>query len=408
MAEASKIFSVSELTRLIRNTLEDHFGNTSVEGEISNYFLSSAGHIYFTLKDAGSQIKTVFFKGSQRRQTVRLEDGQKVRVHGDVSVYEKGGNYQITARRVEPVGKGDLHAQFEALKLKLHQEGLFDESRKRPLPFLPQRLAVVTSPRGAAIRDFLNVITRRYPNMHIVIFPVLVQGEGAAAEIASAIESANVRGGYDVIVLTRGGGSLEDLWSFNEEVLIRAIAASRVPVVAGVGHEIDVTLADLAADLRALTPTDAAVKVSPDGEQIVAAVAELGRRLTAGLNRRLAQSREQILQLARSRIFADPTWLIRDRQGLIAQQAVRLRRLAAASVARHQERLAAAAARLEAGSPLQLLARGWSLTWQDGDADRRALRSVTGLEPGTALVTQLADGRVWSSLERIERDDRST
>jgi exodeoxyribonuclease VII large subunit len=207
----------------------------------------------------------------------------------------------------------------------------------------------------------------------------------------------------DVIALVRGGGSLEDLWAFNEEALVRAIAASPVPVVSGVGHEIDVTLADLAADLRALTPTDAAAQVSPDGPQVAAAVAALGVRLQAGLGRRVTLARERVVQLARSRIFADPSRLVRDRRLVLDQQAARLRRLAGAAVDRGRERLAAAAGRLEAGSPLHLLARGWSVT--TGADDRTALRSVAGLRVGDEIVTQLADGRLWSRLERITTDD---
>ena len=401
--------SVSEVTALVKEAVETGFADVWVAGEVSNLTRASSGHVYFSLKDDEALLRAVIWRSAVVGLAIEPTDGMAVVCHGRIEVYAPRGTYQLTVDRLHALGTGTLEAQLRRLHAELAAEGLFALERKRPIPAFPRRIALVTSLTGAAIADFLRTLHGRWRSSDVIVVPSRVQGAGAAEELATALQAAaRLIPAVDVIALVRGGGSLEDLWSFNEEVLVRAIAASRVPVVAGVGHEIDVTLADLAADLRALTPTDAAVKVSPDGEQIVAAVAELGRRLTAGLNRRLAQSREQILQLARSRIFADPTWLIRDRQGLIAQQAVRLRRLAAASVARHQERLAAAAARLEAGSPLQLLARGWSLTWQDGDADRRALRSVTGLEPGTALVTQLADGRVWSSLERIERDDRST
>ena len=401
--------SVSEVTALVKEAVETGFADVWVDGEVSNLTRASSGHVYFSLKDDEALLRAVIWRSAVVGLAIEPTDGMAVVCHGRIEVYAPRGTYQLTVDRLHALGTGTLEAQLRRLHAELAAEGLFALERKRPIPAFPRRIALVTSLTGAAIADFLRTLHGRWRGSDVIVVPSRVQGAGAAEELATALQAAaRLIPAVDVIALVRGGCSLEDLWSFNEEVLVRAIAASRVPVVAGVGNEIDVTLADLAADLRALTPTDAAVKVSPDGEQIVAAVAELGRRLTAGLNRRLAQSREQILQLARSRIFADPTWLIRDRQGLIAQQAVRLRRLAAASVARHQERLAAAAARLEAGSPLQLLARGWSLTWQDGDADRRALRSVTGLEPGTALVTQLADGRVWSSLERIERDDRST
>jgi exodeoxyribonuclease VII large subunit len=238
----------------------------------------------------------------------------------------------------------------------------------------------------------------------VIVVPSRVQGAGAAEEIAAALAAAaRIVPPVDVIALVRGGGSLEDLWAFNEEPLVRAVAASPIPVVSGVGHEIDVTLADLAADLRALTPTDAAARVSPDGPQVAAAVASLGLRLQAGLGRRVTLARERVVQLARSRIFADPSRLVRDRRLALDQQAARLRRLAGAAVARGRERLAAAAGRLEAGSPLHLLARGWSVTTRTDD--RTPLRSVTGLRAGDEIMTQLADGRLWSRLERITTDD---
>ena len=336
-------------------------------------------------------------------------DGMAVVCHGRIEVYAPRGTYQLTVDRLHALGTGTLEAQLRRLHAALAAEGLFAPERKRPIPAFPRRIALVTSPTGAAIADFLRTLQGRWRGSDVILVPSRVQGAGAAEELAAALRAAaRLTPPVDVIALVRGGGSLEDLWSFNEEVLVRAVAASHIPVVAGVGHEIDISLADLAADLRALTPTDAAVKVSPDGEQVTAVVAGLGLRLDAGLNRHLAQVRQQVVQLARSRIFADPTGLIRDRQDAIAQQTLRLKRLATASLVRHQERLAAAAARLEAGSPLQLLARGWSLTWREDNADRTALRSVNGLGPGTTLVTQLADGRIWSSLERIEHDAPST
>ncbi|MFM9195317.1 MAG: exodeoxyribonuclease VII large subunit, partial [Planctomycetia bacterium] len=236
--------------------------------------------------------------------------------------------------------------------------------------------------------------------------PSRVQGAGAAEELATALaDAARLAPAVDVIALVRGGGSLEDLWSFNEEVLVRAIFASPVPVVSGVGHEIDVTLADLVADLRALTPTDAAVRVSPEGRQVAATLDMLGGRLQAGLLRRIDTARDRVGQIARSRIFADPERLVRDRAAVLEQQAARLHRLARAAVDRGRERLAAATARLEAGSPLKLLARGWSVTWTEADgAVPAALKSVAGVTPGATLVTQLSDGKIWSRVERTADD----
>jgi exodeoxyribonuclease VII large subunit len=328
--------------------------------------------------------------------------------HGRIEVYAPRGTYQLTIDRLHALGTGTLEAQLRRLHAALAAEGLFAAERKRPIPPFPRRIAVVTSPTGAAIADFLRTLHGRWRAAEVVLLPSRVQGAGASEEIAAALRAAaRLRPRADVIALVRGGGSLEDLWSFNEEAVVRAVAASPIPVVAGIGHEIDVSLADLAADLRALTPTDAAVKVSPDGEQIAATVAGLGLRLEAGLTRRVALARERLGQLSRSRIFADPNRLIRDRRDEIDRQAVRLARLASATVARQGERLAAATARLEAGSPLRLLARGWSLTWRDRE-DAATLRSVAGLAPGSRLVTRLTDGRIWSTVERIEVDERAS
>jgi exodeoxyribonuclease VII large subunit len=400
--------SVSEVTARVKEAVETQFADVWVAGEVSNLTRASSGHVYFSLKDEEALLRAVIWRSAAGSLAIEPTDGMAVVCHGRLEVYAPRGTYQLTVDRLHSLGTGTLEAQLRRLHARLADEGLFAPERKRAIPAFPRRIALVTSPTGAAIADFLRTLHGRWRSSEVILIPSRVQGAGAAEELASALgAAANLNPPVDVIALVRGGGSLEDLWSFNEEILVRAVAASPVPVVAGVGHEIDVSLADLAADLRALTPTDAAVKVSPDGEQVTAAVAGLGLRLESGLNRRLALARERVFQLVQSRIFLDPASLIRDRQEQLTQHALRLRRLATASVARTRERLAAVTARLEAGSPLQLLARGWSLTWQEDDPNRTALRSVVGLEAGATLVTQLADGRIWSSLERIEPDDRS-
>lgn len=393
------------MTARVKDVVERGFADVWVAGEVSNLTRASSGHVYLSLKDETALLRAVIWRTAAAGLAIRPTDGMAVVCHGRIEVYAPRGTYQLTIDRLHALGTGTLEAQLRRLHASLAAEGLFAPERKRPIPSFPARIALVTSPTGAAIADFLRTLHGRWQGSEVILVPSRVQGAGAAEELAAALQlAARIRPAVDVIALVRGGGSLEDLWSFNEEVLVRAVAASPIPVVAGVGHEIDVSLADLAADLRALTPTDAAVKVSPDGAQVAATVTGLGLRLEAGLTRRLTDARERIVHLARSRIFADPTRLIRDRRELIAEQAMRLERLTAAGVERSRERLAAAAARLEAGSPLRLLARGWSLTWREGDDERTAIRSVEGVAVGDRLVTQLADGRLWSTVERIDHD----
>lgn len=396
--------SVSEVTARVKEQLETRFADVWVAGEVSNLTRASSGHVYLSLKDETALLRAVIWRGTAAQLAIAPADGLEVVCHGRLEVYPPRGTYQLTIDRLHALGTGTLEAQLRRLRDTLDREGLFAPARKRPIPAFPRRIALVTSPTGAAIADFLTALFARWKGSEVIVVPSRVQGAGAAEELAAALAAAaRIVPAVNVIALVRGGGSLEDLWAFNEEPLVRAIAASPIPVVSGVGHEIDVTLADLAADLRALTPTDAAARVSPDGPQVAAAVAGLGVRLQAGLGRRVGLARKRVVQLARSRIFADPTRLVRDRRLALEQQAARLRRLAGAAVGRGRERLAAAAGRLEAGSPLHLLARGWSVTTHAGDPT--ALRSVAGLRAGDEIVTRLADGMLWSRLERIANHD---
>ncbi len=394
---------MSEVTARVKQHLETRFADVWVTGEVSNLTRASSGHIYLSLKDETALLRGVIWRGVVPLLAIEPTDGLEVVCHGRIELYPPRGTYQLTIDRLHAVGTGALEAQMRRLLARLEAEGVFAAERKRPIPRFPRRIAVVTSPTGAAIADFLKMLFSRWRGSEVILVPSRVQGAGAAEELAAALgAAAAIEPRVDVIALIRGGGSLEDLWSFNEEVLVRAVAAAPIPVVSGVGHEIDVSLVDLAADLRALTPTDAAVRISPDGPQLAAAVATLGQRLQAGLARRASIARERIVALAGSRIFADPGRLVRDRRTALDEHALRLRRLAAAATSLGRERLTAAAGRLEAGSPLHLLARGWSVTFRDGDP--RTLRSVAGVEPGTTLVTQLADGKLWSRVERISSD----
>ena len=396
--------SVSEVTSRVKEHVESRFADVWVAGEVSNLTRASSGHIYLSLKDETALLRAVVWRGTVAQLAIEPADGLQVVCHGRIEVYPPRGTYQLTIDRLHAVGTGALEAALRRLHARLDAEGLFAPGRKRPLPAFPRRIALVTSPTGAAIADFLECLFGRWRGSEVIVVPSRVQGAGAAEELATALATAaRLVPAVDCIALVRGGGSLEDLWSFNEEVLVRAIAAAPIPVVCGVGHEIDVTLADLAADVRALTPTDAAARVAPDGRQLAADVAGAAERLRSALARRVETARDRLRQLAGSRIFADPTRIVRDRRDATDQQVVRLARQARVAVSRGRERLGAAAARLEAGSPLRLLARGWSATFRDGDPS--ALRSVAGLRVGDPLVTRLADGQILSRLESIAPDD---
>jgi exodeoxyribonuclease VII large subunit len=411
----AEAMSVSELTARVKEQVESRFADVWVAGEISNLVRAASGHVYLSLKDDEALLRAVVWRGVVPLLAIEPADGMEVVCHGRIEVYPPRGTYQLTIDRLHAVGTGALEARLRKLHALLEREGLFAEARKRPLPAFPRRIAVITSPTGAAIADFLQTLFSRWRAAEVIVVPARVQGAGAAEELAAALAAVGrLREPVDVVALVRGGGSLEDLWAFNEEVLVRAIAAAPIPVVSGVGHEIDVTLADLAADLRALTPTDAAVRIVPDGAQVAATVGDLGRRLRSGLDRGLDRARERVVQAARSRAFADPERIVRDRRLLVEQQAARLHRLARTTVERARERLVAATGRLEAGSPLKLLARGWSVTWlEPADpatdpalAAEPPLASIGGVGPGARLVTQLSDGRIHSRVERIAADVR--
>jgi exodeoxyribonuclease VII large subunit len=303
-----RILTVSQLTALVRGVLEENFEHVWVEGEISNLATPSSGHLYFTLKDAGAQIRCVIFRAAARAIKFRLHDGLGLILRGRLTVYDQRGEYQILGEYLEPKGVGALQLAFLQLKEKLAKEGLFAEARKKPLPLLPQRIGIVTSPTGAALHDMLNVINRRFANVEILLYPVKVQGEGAAAEIAAAIADLNHYGQIDVMIVGRGGGSLEDLWAFNEEVVARAIAKSRIPVISAVGHEVDFTIADLVADLRAPTPSAAAELVVKSKDQLIAECEALRHRLHQGIRQRLAEFRGRLLLASRG--LKDPGMLV--------------------------------------------------------------------------------------------------
>jgi exodeoxyribonuclease VII large subunit len=440
----AQVLSVTDLTRRVKDLLEEKFPGVWVEGEISNLRSPSSGHVYFTLKDANAQLAVVIFRGVATKVGFTLRDGLQVIAFGDVSVYERSGQYQLVARQLLPKGLGALQLAFEELKQRLAQEGLFDPARKRPIPVLPQHIGLVTSPAGAAIRDFLNIISRRFPNVHIVVNPVRVQGDGAGKEIAAAIDEFNAlqAGGrlpLDVLIITRGGGSLEDLWAFNEEVVARALARSKIPTISAVGHEIDFTISDFVADLRAPTPSAAAELVVKAKDEFARQITQYQARLQKDLRLRLAEARQRFSTLASSYVFHRPAETIRQYQQQLDDCAHRLHRAPGATVAAHRgrwrtvaqkfkllspqavlvsrrqqlganehrfqaarahlmeaihHRLGQASAKLEILSPNATLQRGYSITVVPETG--RIVRSVTHVQPGTTISTKVLDGAFGS------------
>jgi exodeoxyribonuclease VII large subunit len=373
------------LVSAVRTTVERGYTDVWVEGEISNFRPSESGHLYFTLKDGDAQLRIVMFRSQARLLRFRPEGGMQVVARGRVTIYDVRGELQLSAEFLEPVGAGALQLAFEQLKARLAQEGLFDATRRKPIPPLPRRIGIVTSPRGAALQDMLNILARRHENAGILIYPAQVQGETAAAQIARAIRQANARDDVDVLIVCRGGGSLEDLWAFNEEVVARAIADSRLPVVSGVGHETDFSICDFAADMRAPTPTAAAVLASPDRKALGDAVSALSRRLSRDVTR-IVERAGQRLDGAARRLLTPAERLARSRER-IAQLARRLRR--SASLREREQRVATLRNALTHLDPTQVLARGYSIV---RDASGHVRVTSAGLSKGDALDVMFSQG----------------
>ena len=386
------VYSISELTAEVKAVLEDGFSAIWVGGELSNFKHHTSGHMYFTLKDERAQIRGVMFRGNNRLLKFQPKDGLAVLVFGTITVYERRGEYQIAAEFMEPKGVGALQLAFEQLKARLEAEGLFDPARKRRLSRLPRKIGIITSPTGAVIRDILTIIGRRFPGLAILIHPTPVQGESAAPEIAAAIGRMGARTDLDVLILARGGGSLEDLWAFNEEEVARAIAACPVPVISAVGHETDVTIADFVADLRAPTPSVAAELVVAQRDELRQRVDELAMRAQAAIQSAVAERRAQVHMLARHLAVLSPL-------AQVSRQAERLRglrhRLASwweLSRRVRQERLRIFAGKLESLSPLSILARGYSICF--ALPERRILKLAGDAEVGSEVAVRLHQGEL--------------
>jgi exodeoxyribonuclease VII large subunit len=386
-----RVVSVSQLTASIKAILENGVGYVSVRGEISNWRPASSGHIYFSLKDSDAMLAAALFRNaaSRCRQLGQIKDGVEVVCRGRISVYPPRGSYQIIAEVIEPVGAGNLQAQFEALKRKLLEEGLFDAARKRPIPVLPKRIVVITSPTGAAIRDVLSVLRRRFSGVNVLLIPALVQGNEAAGDLVRALRVANEHKLGDVILLTRGGGSIEDMWCFNDERLAREIHASEIPVVSAVGHEIDFTIADFVADLRAPTPSAAAELLVREQQALTDAVEDLQLRMAKSMEHEIEQASLR-LQSVVARL-KNPRDRINELRLRFDDWSERLASAARRRLEISRDRLQRAEVSLNALSPLQVLERGYAIAFR---ADGAAVRSVSQLARGSKFQLRLRDGSV--------------
>jgi exodeoxyribonuclease VII large subunit len=397
----SHILTVAQLTGRIKDLLEGAFPEVWVEGEISNLTAPQSGHIYFTLKDEQSQVRAVLFRSSQRHLKFMLEHGMQVICRGRIGVYEPRGEYQVVVEYVEPKGVGALQKAFEALKARLEQEGLFSRGRKKPLPVLPRRIGIVTSPTGAAIRDILRVIRRRHPRIEVLLYPVPVQGAGAAPAIVEAVRYFNRERNVDVMIVGRGGGSLEDLWAFNEEAVVRAVAGSRIPVISAVGHETDYTITDFAADLRAPTPSAAAEMVVESEAHLRETVASLQTRLAGSIGQRLAQYRETLNHAVR--LLGDPRHTLEQYVQRVDELLRRLGLGLRQHVRRDQALLASLAGALDHLNPLSILSRGYSVTRRVPGGE--ILKDAAQVRRGEMLSTRLHRGEVLSRVEEASKEE---
>lgn len=387
------VITVSQLNRYVKSLLDGdpHLTSVYISGEISNFTNHyKSGHLYMSLKDEGAVVKAVMFRAYASRLAFTPENGMKVIVKARVSLYEKDGAYQIYIEEMQPDGVGALQVAYEQLKARLAKEGLFDESRKRPLPRFPARVGVITSPTGAAVRDILNVLGRRYPLAQVVFVPVLVQGEGAAPQLCDALRRLNEQQAADVLIIGRGGGSIEELWAFNEESVARAVAASRIPVISAVGHETDFTICDFAADLRAPTPSAAAELAVPDQRALLQQLRHLHERMGAAAGHTVARENQRLAALRQKRCLSTPLFFVEE-QGMRLDYLTRaFSSFAQVTIGRGQQRLAAASGKLDALSPLKVLSRGYAIAYK-GD---QVIKSVKDVRAGDRVSVRLQDGSV--------------
>ncbi len=399
---AMKPVTVSVLTDAIRHTMNQKFGRVFVQAEISGITTPRSGHIYLTLKDEFAQINAVVWRTTAEQLKFELEDGQKVVCGGYVDIYPQRGTYQLIIQQVQPVGIGELELAFRQLHAKLQNEGLFNAEHKKPLPRYPKKVAVVTSPTGAAVRDFLQVLHRRWKNIEVTILPVKVQGQGSAGEVAAAIRSiSKFETPPDVVVVTRGGGSKEDLWSFSEEIVCRAIHACPAPVMSAVGHEVDVSLSDLVADVRALTPSEAAERLVPDQAQVIQQLGNVRTRMTRALRDQLDFATAELEQIAARPVFARPMVLVEQKAQRIAEIQQRIQLAMRRKTELAASEIQSMAGRLDAINPLAVLARGYSLTSTVSDDNTTLVLDSDSIKVGDEIETKLARGKLTSVVLKV-------
>jgi exodeoxyribonuclease VII large subunit len=397
--ELDKTLSISQITGHIQNSLEQRFGSVWVKGEISNLTRHSSGHWYFSLKDSGAQLGAVMFRGQNNQVRFDPTHGMEITAHGRISVYPPQGRYQLIVDQMLPAGEGDLHLAFEALKKKLAAEGLFRPELKKELPAYPEKIGIVTSPTGAAIQDMINILSRRFPLAELVLLPTKVQGEGAASEIALAIETFNLRHDCQVLIVGRGGGSLEDLWAFNEEIVARSIAKSDIPIVSAVGHETDTTISDLVADHRAPTPSAAAELVVPDKLELMNRLTNLSQSLQKGTYFRVQKYEERLSAIQQSYVLKRPVLMIDQFIQQLDQLQDRSIRSSRDRVNILGSKLDGYAQQLKVLNPLSILNRGYSVL---SNTEGKIIRSVEQIEVKEQLVVRLFDGEAETRVEAIK------
>ena len=396
--------SVTQLTQYIKLLLDrdEILSQACVRGELSNFKAHSSGHLYFTLKDEGAVISCVMFRSDAMKLRFRPESGMKVILYGRVSLFPKSGQYQIYVTNMQPDGVGALAVAFEQLKRRLHEEGLFDPNHKKPLPRYPERVALVTSPTGAAVRDMIRILGHRWPMAEVIVCPVRVQGEGAAEEIADMLDYVDKHQLADVIITGRGGGSMEDLWAFNEEMVARAIWRCQIPVISAVGHEPDVTIADYVADVRAATPSNGAELAVRDSEALQSALRQLQVRMEQAQMQKINRLRQRLDTLSKSRVMRQPDAYLQQQELHLEMLRQRLEHSGEVVLGKNRQRFERTAAKLDALSPLKVLGRGYAMVTRE----ETVIRETTQLNPGDAISVSLSDGTAQCTVNTVQRRNK--